>query len=316
MNFYQQVGKMALGSRLRRLGEKLLEDATEVYALYDVDLDPKWFPVFYVLSHQPGASITEIAQTIGHSHPSVSQIVKEMKKKELVITDKSQKDARVTIVRLSETGRQLIPKIDKQYSDVAQAVESLLSETQFNLWKALEEVEFLLDEKNFLVRVRDARKLREQQQIEIIDYRPEFHDDFKQLNYTWIEYYFTVEESDRQYLEHPDQKILAPGGHIYMARYENKIVGTCSLVKIDDTRYELSKMAVAADMQGRGIGWSLGQAAIRKGHELGAKTLYIESNTTLKPAISLYQKLGFQKIVGPASPYERCNIQLELSLEP
>ena len=32
---------MALGSRLRRLGEKLLEDAIEVYALYDADLDPK-----------------------------------------------------------------------------------------------------------------------------------------------------------------------------------------------------------------------------------------------------------------------------------
>ena len=101
-----------------------------------------------------------------------------------------------------------------------------------------------------------------------------------------------------------------------MARYENRIVGTCSLVKIDDTRYELAKMAVTAEMQGRGIGWLLGQAAICKSRELGAKTLYIESNTTLKSAINLYQKMGFQKIIGPSSPYERCNIQLELSLEP
>ena len=307
---------MALGTRLRRLGEKLLEDATKVYALYDVELDPKWFPVFYVLSHQSELSITRIAQIIGHSHPSVSQIVKEMKKKGLVITDKSQTDARINVVRLSDVGSQLIPKIEQQYTDVAQAVEDLLSEAQHDLWKAVEEVEFLLDEKNFFVRVQNARKMREQQQVEIIDYRPEFHADFKQLNYAWISQYFAIEDADRQYLEHPDEKILAPGGHIYMAKYKDKIVGACALVKLDNTRYELAKMAVAEEMRGRGIGWLLGQAVIGKGRELGAKTLYIESNTRLKAAIKLYQKLGFQKIVGLPSPYERCNIQLELTLAP
>ncbi|MEL7509664.1 MAG: bifunctional helix-turn-helix transcriptional regulator/GNAT family N-acetyltransferase [Cyanobacteria bacterium J06554_1] len=305
---------MALGTRLRRLSEKLMEDATRVYDLYDVGLDPKWFPVFYVLSHQSDASITGIAHTIGHSHPSVSQIVKEMKQKGLVVTDKSEKDARVNVIRLSSLGRQLIPKIDEQYVDVAQAVEELLSETQHNLWKAIEDIEFLLDEKSFLTRVRNTRRAREQTKIEIIDYGPEFGDDFKQLNYAWIEHYFTIEESDRKYLEHPDKEIIQPGGHILMARYGDNIVGTCALVKMDDTRYELAKMAVAKDMRGRGIGWLLGQSAIDKARDLGANTLYIESNTTLKPAIKLYQKLGFKKIVGHPSPYERCNIQLELKL--
>ncbi|MEO1180359.1 MAG: bifunctional helix-turn-helix transcriptional regulator/GNAT family N-acetyltransferase [Cyanobacteria bacterium J06636_28] len=305
---------MALGTRLRRLSEKLMEDATRVYDLYDVGLDPKWFPVFYVLSHQSDASITGIAHTIGHSHPSVSQIVKEMKQKGLVVTDKSEKDARVNVIRLSSLGRQLIPKIDEQYVDVAQAVEELLSETQHNLWKAIEDIEFLLDEKSFLTRVRNTRRAREQTKIEIIDYGPEFGDDFKQLNYAWIEHYFTIEESDRKYLEHPDKEIIQPGGHILMARYGDNIVGTCALVKMDDTRYELAKMAVAKDMRGRGIGWLLGQSAIDKARDLGANTLYIESNTTLKPAIKLYQKLGFKKIVGHPSPYQRCNIQLELKL--
>ena len=314
MDFYQKAGKMALGSRLRRLGERLLEDAAEIYALYDVGLDPKWFPVFYVLSSEPEASITGIAQTIGHSHPSVSQIVKEMTQTGLVITDKSEKDARVSIVRLSESGRQLIPKITEQYIDVAQAVEYLLADTQYNLWKAMEEVEFLLDEKNFFVRVQTARKMREQQKIKIIDYSPEFHEDFKHLNYAWSEHYFTIEDSDRKYLECPDEEILEPGGHIYIAQYEEKVIGTCALVKLNNTRYELAKMAVAETMRGRGVGWLLGQAAIQKGRQLGAKTLYIESNTALKPAIRLYQKLGFRKTIGPSSPYDRCNIQLELQL--
>lgn len=314
MDFYFQVGKLGLGTRLRRLSEKLTEDAAKIYTLYEIPIDPKWFPVFYVLSHKQEASITEIAQIIGHSHPSVSQIVKEMKKKGLAITDKSTEDARVNVARLSETGKQLIPKIEKQYLDVTQTVENLLSETQYDLWKAIEEVEFLLTDKNFFDRVQEIRKVRERQNIEIIKYSSEFQDDFKRLNYEWINKYFKLEEVDRQSLNHPDKKILQPGGYIYLARRQDEIVGTCALIKMNNDTYELAKMAVAEKERGKGIGWLLGQAAIVKARELGAKTIYLESNTILGPAIRLYQKLGFQKIVGQHSAYDRCNIQMELKL--
>jgi ribosomal protein S18 acetylase RimI-like enzyme len=58
----------------------------------------------------------------------------------------------------------------------------------------------------------------------------------------------------------------------------------------------------------------LGKAAAEKARSLGAKKLYLESNTILQPAISLYYKLGFQKVVRRETPYERCNIQMELVL--
>ncbi|MBD1910123.1 GNAT family N-acetyltransferase [Leptolyngbya sp. FACHB-16] len=314
MDFYRRVGKLALGSRLRRLGDCLAEDATRIYGLYDVPLDPKWFPVFYILSEQE-ASITEIAQAIGHSHPSVSQIVKEMKVKGLVTTGKSTGDARVNVVRLSEQGKQVIPKITTQYQDVTQAVEELLSEAQNDLWKAIEEVEFLLDNKSFLDRVRQIRKIRESEAIKILDYTPDYQQNFKQLNCAWIEKYFILEDADYESLDHPDKKILQPGGHIYLAQYNGEIVGTCALIKMTDDTFELAKMAVSEEAQGKGIGWQLGQAAITKARELGAKTLYLESSTILEPAIKLYQKLGFRKVTGRPTPYKRCNIQMELSLK-
>jgi DNA-binding MarR family transcriptional regulator/N-acetylglutamate synthase-like GNAT family acetyltransferase len=314
MDFYSKAGKVALGSRLRRLSERLTEDAAKIYALYEVALDPKWFPVFYVLSHQAEASITEIAQIIGHSHPSVSQIVKEMKQKGLVLTSKSATDARVSVVKLSDTGKQLVPKLEKQYLAVTRAVEDLGSETQHDLWKAIEEVEFLLADKSFFDRVQAIRKVDERQNVEIIDYSPEFHDDFKRLNHEWIEKHFKLEEADHHSLNHPNEKILNLGGHIYMARHNGEMVGTCALIKIDDDTYELAKMAVTERSRGRGIGWMLGQAAVTKARELGAKTIYLESNTVLDPAIKLYQKLGFRKVVGQPSPYDRCNIQMELKL--
>jgi DNA-binding MarR family transcriptional regulator/predicted GNAT family N-acyltransferase len=315
MDFYYQVGKVAMGSRLRRLSETFMEDAAKIYALYNVELDPKWFPVFYVLSHADGASVTEIAHMIGHSHPSVSQIVKEMNKKGVVTIDKDAEDGRVSIVRLSNAGKQLIPKLEKQYADVTQAVENLLSETQNDLWKAIEETEFLLTNKSFFDRVKDVRNGRERQHVEIIDYSPEFQDDFKRLNYEWIEKYFKLEDSDHQSLNYPNKKILQPGGHIYIARYNGEIVGTCALINMNNDTYELAKMAVTESARGKGVGWLLGQAAINKARQLGAKTVYLESNTVLEAAINLYQKLGFRKIIGNPSTYKRCNIQMELQLE-
>jgi len=116
--FYYQTGKMALGSRLRRLSEKFTEDAAK-FMPYDIAFDPKWFPPLRPFAKER-VSITEIAQIIGHSHPSVSQIVKEMTNIGLTTTAKSVSDARVNVVKLSDRGQQLIPTIKNQCIDVTQ----------------------------------------------------------------------------------------------------------------------------------------------------------------------------------------------------
>lgn len=77
---------------------------------------------------------------------------------------------------------------------------------------------------------------------------------------------------------------------------------------------ELAKMAVDKTAQGKGIGHLLSRAAIERAKSKGAKRLYLESNTVLKPALGLYTKLGFKKIVGQYSRYERSNIQMELDI--
>ena len=61
MSFFDTVGKMAIGSRLRLLTERITEDAAQIYKLYNIDLQPKWWPVFYVLSNGETKTITEIA---------------------------------------------------------------------------------------------------------------------------------------------------------------------------------------------------------------------------------------------------------------
>jgi DNA-binding MarR family transcriptional regulator/GNAT superfamily N-acetyltransferase len=315
MDFYNKVGKMALGSRLRRLSELLTEQAAGVYALYEVDIQPKWFPVFYVLSEGGEKSITQIANEIGHSHPSVSTIVKEMVKKDIVKKGANKSDGRENYVMLTEKGQAINERIQSQYKDVNAAIESALAETQNNIWKAIEEWEFILEQKSLLTRVQDERKLRESKDVEIINYLPKYRDAFKQLNVEWITAYFKMEDADYKILDHPEEYILDNDGYILFALYNGEPVGTCALVKKDENTFELSKMAVSPMAKGKGIGLLLGNAAIEKAKEAGIKKLYLESNTILKPAINLYYKLGFKRIAGMPSPYERSNIQMELNLQ-
>lgn len=151
--------------------------------------------------------------------------------------------------------------------------------------------------------------------VRIVDYTAEFADDYKRLNYEWIEQYFDIEPADRDALENPDKKVLQPGGHIYMALQGDNAVGTCALIRYDAKTFELAKMAVAPEARGQRIGWRLGQAIIGRAQELGGHTLYLESNSVLKPALHLYEKLGFRTATGLPSPYTRCNIQMSMALK-
>ncbi|MCP1996148.1 GNAT family N-acetyltransferase [Flavobacterium sp. HSC-61S13] len=316
MDFYKQVGKMAIGSRLRLLTDKITADAGEIYKLYDVDLQPKWFPVFQVLSRSRN-NVMAIATEIGHSHPSVSKIVGEMVEHGLVVEEKDVNDKRRNWVQLSEKGLEILEKIQDQYRDVDAAIADILENTENDLWKAIEEWEYILDQQSLLKRVQQQRKLRERSQIQIVDFKPEYATIFKTLNEQWISSFFKMEDSDYKALDQVDEHILKPGGHILVALYKNEPVGVCALIKMQDSIYdfELAKMAVSPEVQGKNIGGLLGEAIVDKAKKLGATSLYLESNTILKAAINLYQKLGFIKIVGFPSPYERCNIQMELKIK-
>lgn len=315
MQFYNKTGKMALGSRLRRLSELITEDAGRIYSAYGVDFQPRWFPVFYVLLEGESMSVTAIAAAIGHSHVSVSQIVKEMVKKGYVTEKRDRKDGRKTLVSLSKAGREVSDRVQDQFRDVNQAIEKASASTAHDLWKAIEAWEVLLGEKSLLERVQEERRLREGERIQIIGYTPAFQHDFRALNEEWISAYFEMEEADYKALDHPQEYILDKGGHIYIALYDGIAVGTCALIRMDDATFELAKMAVSPKVQGKGIGYMLGEAAITKARSLGASRLYLESNTKLKPAVQLYYKLGFQRLVnGRPTPYARCDIQMEYML--
>lgn len=107
------------------------------------------------------------------------------------------------------------------------------------------------------------------------------------MNEEWITEYFKLEAKGREILNDPVRSILLKGGHILMAYAAAEAVGCVALMPMRDGVYELSKMAVSPHRRGRGIGRRLLQHAIAQARSIGAKTLFLGSNTRLKNAVHL-----------------------------
>ena len=152
------------------------------------------------------------------------------------------------------------------------------------------------------------------QTIEIIDFTNELCEPIKSLNYEWLEKYFRVEEDDVVSLSNPKKYIIDKGGFIFYAKLDIKIVGTASLLKRDDTIYELGKMAVTDSAKGLGIGTLLLEHCLNKAKQKQIKTLILYSNTILQSAIHLYRKYGFEEVELESNLYERANIKMEKHL--
>ena len=111
--------------------------------------------------------------------------------------------------------------------------------------------------------------------IDIIDYTEELKDHVKILNVEWLEKFFKVEDVDVMQLSNPKEEIIDKEGYIYYARYNNAIVGTVSLLKVEDGVYELAKMAVTDKAQGLGIGNILMLHCFNESKRLGIKKLVL-----------------------------------------
>lgn len=314
MDFFEKTGVMALGSRLRQLSDRITKDSARAYEMQGLEFEPRWFPVFFVLSTEGPTPVSVLAEKIGQSHPSVSQIARQMEKKDLISKQRCASDGRQCILELTDRGKALVAPMEELYLHVESGVVDLLSETDHHIWQAINDLEKALDRKDLFSRVQEIKRGYDAGQVEIVDYDPQYRLDFRNINVQWIETYFTMEKEDYKVLDAPEAYIIEPGGAILMALYKGRAVGTCALISRGDRTFELAKMGVLPEAREKQIGWKLGQATLQRARELGARRLYLESNTSLTPALNLYYKLGFQRIIGAPSPYERSDIQMELFL--
>jgi DNA-binding MarR family transcriptional regulator len=149
--------KQGLGTQLRHLIE-LLDGA--VAAAYDeegIDYRPRYTPVMRALANGAACTVGEIAAMAGITQPAATQTVALMQKNGLVTATPSPTDARQKIVRLSERGQALLPRLQRCWSATSAAAASLDADLPYPISETLAQAIAALEQRPFGARIRAAR---------------------------------------------------------------------------------------------------------------------------------------------------------------
>lgn len=305
-----QMGPSFLGSRLKRIGERMQAGAAVVIAEAGFPLLPGHMAVLAAL-RMGQMSVGELAEACGTSQPGVTRTLTQLRKLNM-IRDVSGADQRSRIVALSPHGRDAVERIARDvWPRVGMAAEQILARLEGDFLAQLSAIEAALAEATIAQRAAQAipgpLRLREFEDPLAVH----FHD----INAEWIEAMFRLEPTDREVLENPRAKIVDPGGCILFVEAPGLgVVGTCALQKTGPGKFELTKMGVRETARGLKAGEFLLEAMIARAQAMGADTLYLLTNHACEAAIHLYEKLGFVHDAGIMAEYgaryERCDVAM------
>jgi len=310
MEYVAGLGLVAMGSRLRALSDRFYDLADELYRAEGSPLQSRWLAVFRLLHDRGPRTIGEIAEAIGQTHSAVSQQAKKLTADGWLEVVGSH-DRRQRRLALSPKAEAALREARPIWRALQEELTARSAACGIDVLATLDLLSGLPGAEITDAVLRRTRELRADA-VEVVPYSPELKADFYRLNADWLERYFHIEEVDHRVLSDPEGSILAGGGRIFFARSGDRVVGTCALMQDEPGVFELTKMAVDPKAQGLGIGRKLIERAIAEFKAMGARQLFLETNTKLAPAIRLYESVGFeqQPKVREGTHYSRANVYM------
>ena len=308
-------GPFMLGTRLKKIGENLTSQVGKICKDYKVDVETRWIPVISALYNKGELSVQSLADYLVITHPAVVQLTNQLLEKGFIKTEKFIADKRITIISITERGREKFELLKPVLNEIEASINFLVSETGYDVMEVISKLEESISPDKLIKSISDKIKEKQLHEVKIISYQKKYRSDFRKFNIEWLEKYFSVEPTDKKIIDSPEEEIINKGGEVFFALLNNEVIGTCAVVKVDRKTYELTKMAVTEKAQGKQVGNKLGLTVIGFAVSKRAKKLVLDTNHKLTAAIHLYRKLGFVTI-----PYEYDNkykrelIRMELNL--
>ncbi|MDE6404085.1 MAG: GNAT family N-acetyltransferase [Lachnospiraceae bacterium] len=152
--------------------------------------------------------------------------------------------------------------------------------------------------------------------MELVEYDPKYRQSFIELNTAWIKENFgSLEEEDMKTFQEIEQEI-AKGAMVFFAIENDTVLATCMTKPISDDTWEICKLATDERFQGKGAGSRIFERCMEYALANNAGKLFILSNSTLKPALHIYQKYGFKEIKLDNYKYTRGDIAFEYIVTP
>ncbi len=158
-DFIKELGALGLGSRLRRLSERLNESVTRIYHDQEVVFEPYWFPIVYLLHKRKELSVTEIAETLSLTHPAIIHSVKKLTKQGYLNSKNDKNDRRRNILSLSPKGRSVVKKLMPVWMRIQKKTDEMLNEADCNLLEIIGQIESALHKKEYYERFYEKQNI-------------------------------------------------------------------------------------------------------------------------------------------------------------
>lgn len=315
MDALRNFREIGIGSRLTRLSEYMMKETQRVYDALSIDFDPYLFPVFKLISLKNQTTNTELREVLHVSQPAITQTLNKLLKKELIVIKADATDKRKKNICLSPKGEKLLIRIIPIWNSMQEVLQKCTTHSSDSLVEHLDKLESKFSQKDMSKTMLEHIKNSALTEVSIISFEEQYAKDFYNLNMEWLETFFYVEPHDKEVLSNSKSHIIDNGGHIFFAKIGGHIAGTVALIKLKDTIFELSKMAVSPEFRGKKIGQKLMQHCIDFAKQNNFQKLILYSNRKLENAIYIYKKYGFVEIpVEKESPYLRSDIKMEFKL--
>lgn len=317
MDYMKTLTTLSLGSQLKRLSDQLFSEVAIIYNQMGLALNPSYFLLLNLIHKMGPMGIIQASDYLSVSHPAISKLANKMIIEGYLIKMPHPTDKRASQLSLTKQSLLLIQQATPIWHALKKQLDYIESLQTTPLVSAIAQFENSLQQLNLSQSVlQDLQKTVPT--IEIVNWKNSYKADFKRLNMTWLNREFNgdLTDADKQSLDHPESYYLAQGGYLFFAKQADIVVGCIALKPCTDNRYELSKMAVCEKSQGQGIGRKLLLTALNKARDLQIRTIYLETNSKLLRAMSLYQHFGFmqQKHPNGQSEYQRADVYMELQL--
>jgi len=315
MEHLSELGRLGLGSRMKRFSDHLMSEVNAIYKQSGIDFEASGFPLLTLLERYGAMTLREAEQNLGTSHSYVSQKAKYLKEEKLIEIQASSKDARNKHMSLTAKGAALIEQVRPYWKAMDIAMARMLGDDEREIFQALTKLEDRLM-KSRLLRNEVFLDQNKAEEIEIIDYTPAYKQKFTDLNLEWLEKSFTLKTFDKQVFADPQKYLIDKGGEIFFAILNGKPVGTGAIYP-EDNHFELCKMGVDPRFRGKGIGRDLVLAGIERAKKRGADKITLTSNRhKLAPAVRLYRDMGFVEVPMKSEDLkkygeDRINIRME-----
>lgn len=305
-----QSGRIFLGSRLKRLGERMQAGAARVITEAGLPVQPTHMPLLAALEVAP-LTVGQLVQSVGISQPGVTRAIGQLVALDLVRSDTGA-DQRRRTVSLTDAGRAVMARARMiVWPRIEGAVDALCDDDAATLLARIATLEDALADAPLDVRAAAVTP----QPLRILDFNDALAPHFGAIGTEWLTEMFRLEATDRQVLEDPHGTIIAGGGAIlFLEAAGLGIVGTCALQRSGGNAIELTKMGVRASARGLKAGEFLLHATIERARAMGADPLYLLTNARCAAAIHLYEKAGFRHdadiMATYGARYERCDVAM------